>query len=54
VSGSTAITIWDIAKWVGLLIIVGMILAILFWAGPNAMHGLQWVSPGSFVAVVSG
>jgi membrane protein len=49
--GSTAVTVWDIAKWPVLLIIVGLILAILFWASPNARHGFQWVSPGGFAAV---
>ena len=49
--GSTAVTIWDIAKWPVLLIIIGLILAILFWASPNARHGFQWVSPGGFIAV---
>ena len=50
--GSTAVTVWDIAKWPALLIIIGLILAILFWASPNARHGFQWVSPGGFIAVV--
>jgi membrane protein len=50
--GSTAVTVWNIAKWPVLLIIVGLILAILFWASPNAKHGFQWVSPGGFIAVV--
>jgi hypothetical protein len=35
-----------------LLIIIGLILALLFWASPNARHGFQWVSPGGFIAVV--
>jgi YihY family inner membrane protein len=49
--GATAVTVWDIAKWPVLLIIIGLILAILFWASPNARHGFQWVSPGGFIAV---
>jgi membrane protein len=49
--GSTAVIVWDIAKWPVLLIILGVILAILFWASPNAKHGFQWVSPGGFIAV---
>jgi membrane protein len=50
--GSTAVDVWDIAKWPVLLIIIGLILAILFWASPNVRHGFQWVSPGGFIAVV--
>jgi membrane protein len=50
--GSTAVTVWDIAKWPVLLIIIGLILALLFWASPNAKHGFQWVSPGGIVAVL--
>jgi membrane protein len=51
-AGSAAVTTWDIAKWPVLLIIVGLILAILFWASPNARHGFQVFSPGGFIAVV--
>ncbi len=50
--GSAAVTVWGIAKWPALLVIVGLILAILFWASPNAKHGFQWVSPGGFIAVI--
>jgi membrane protein len=50
--GSVAVTVWDIAKWPVLLVVIGLILAILFWASPNAKHGFQWVSPGGFLAVI--
>jgi membrane protein len=50
--GSTAITVWGIAKWPVLLILVSLMLALLYWASPNAKQGFRWVSPGGFVAVV--
>jgi membrane protein len=50
--GSAAVTAWDIAKWPVLLILVSVMLAVLYWASPNAKHGLRWVSPGGIVAVV--
>ena len=50
--GSTAVTVWGIAKWPVLVVIIGLILAILFWASPNARHGFKWVSPGGLLAVV--
>ena len=50
--GPVAVSIWDIAKRPVLLIIIGLILAILFWVSPNAKHGFQWVSPGGFIAVI--
>jgi membrane protein len=49
--GSVAITVWDIAKWPVLLIIVSLMFAILYWVSPNAKRGLRWVSPGGVVAV---
>lgn len=50
--GSAAVTAWDIAKWPVLLIIFGLMLALLYWASPNARHGLRWVIPGGLVAIV--
>ncbi len=50
--GSTAVTIWDIAKWPVMLVTVAFILAILYYAGPNVRQpGFAWVSPGSLLAV---
>ncbi len=51
--GSTAVTVWNIAKWPVLLVLVSLIFAILYWASPNARHGgFRWVSPGGIAAVV--
>jgi membrane protein len=51
--GSSAVQIWDIAKWPVLALIVVLILAILYYAGPNVRQpGFRWVTPGGIVAVV--
>jgi membrane protein len=51
--GSTAVQVWDIAKWPVMALVVVMILAILYWAGPNVRQpGVPWVSPGGVLAVV--
>jgi membrane protein len=50
--GSTAVQIWDIAKWPVLALIVVVILAILYYAGPNVRQpGFRWVTPGGILAV---
>ena len=33
--GSTALTVWDIAKWPVLLLVVSFMFALLYWAAPN-------------------
>jgi membrane protein len=51
--GSTAVTIWDIAKWPVMVVLVSVILAVLYYAAPNVRQpGFAWVSPGSLLAVV--
>jgi YihY family inner membrane protein len=50
--GSGAVTTWGIAKWPVLLIIFAVMLAVLYWASPNARHGLGSVAPGGLLAVV--
>ncbi|WP_255610164.1 YihY/virulence factor BrkB family protein [Micromonospora sp. PLK6-60] len=52
-AGGAAVTVWNIAKWPVLLILVSLMFAILYWASPNARHGgFRWVSPGGVLAVV--
>ncbi|MFC0099170.1 YihY/virulence factor BrkB family protein [Micromonospora marina] len=51
--GETAVTVWNIAKWPVLLVLVSLMFAILYWASPNARHGgFRWISPGGVLAVV--
>jgi membrane protein len=51
--GSTAVTIWDIAKWPVLLVVIITMFAVLFYAAPNVkLAGFKWVSPGALLAVV--
>ena len=51
--GSTAVTVWNIAKWPVLLLVVSFMFALLYWAAPNVKQpGFRWVSPGGIVAVI--
>ena len=51
--GSTAQTIWNIAKWPVLLVVVIVMFAVLFHAAPNVkLPGFKWVTPGALVAIV--
>jgi membrane protein len=50
--GSTAVTVWNIAKWPVLLVVVSFMFALLYWAAPNVKHpGFRWISPGGMLAV---
>ena len=51
--GGVAVTVWNVAKWPVLVILVSLMFAILYWASPNAKTGgFRWVSPGGIFAVV--
>jgi membrane protein len=44
---------YQVVKWPILVILVGLLFAILYWAAPNARQGgWRWISPGSVLAVV--
>lgn len=49
----SAVEVWDIAKWPVLALVVSLMLAVLYWAAPNAQQpGFRWITPGSLVAVI--
>jgi membrane protein len=51
--GSTATTVWDIAKWPVIVILVAIMIAILYYATPNVrLRGFKWVSPGAGAALL--
>ncbi|MBC2907914.1 YihY/virulence factor BrkB family protein [Streptomyces cupreus] len=51
--GDTFLTVWSIAKWPVLILLVTVMIAILYWATPNArVRGFRWITPGSFVALL--
>jgi membrane protein len=51
--GDTAVTVWNVAKWPVLLLVVSFMFALLYWAAPNVKQpGFRWVSPGGVVAVI--
>jgi membrane protein len=51
--GDTAVTVWGIAKWPVILVVVGVVVAILYYATPNVQQPkFRWVSIGAAIAIV--
>jgi len=51
--GGTAVTVWNIAKWPVLFIVVVCMIALLYYASPNArLGGLKAIVPGAALAIV--
>jgi len=51
--GDTAVLLFNIIKWPVLAVIISLLLAVLFWASPNAKQaGIKWVSPGGLIAML--
>ncbi len=52
--GSTAQTVWNIAKWPVMVALVLLMLAVLYHASPNIkLPGFKWVTPGAVVALLT-
>ena len=51
--GDTAVTVWGIAKWPVIVVVVMAMFGLLYWAAPNVKHPhFRWVTPGSIAGVV--
>ena len=45
--GDTAVTIWNLAKWPVIVLLVSLLFSILYYATPNVRQpGFRWVTPG--------
>jgi membrane protein len=52
--GSTAVTVWNIAKWPVLLAVVVLIVALLYYATPNVKQPkFRWLSVGAVLGIVT-
>lgn len=51
--GDTATTVWNIAKWPVMLLVVILIVALLYYVTPNVKQPkFRWISVGAVVAIV--
>jgi membrane protein len=51
--GSTAVLVWNIAKWPVMLLVVILIVALLYYATPNVKQPkFRWLSVGAVFAIV--
>jgi membrane protein len=44
--------VWSIARWPIAIFGIMLVLAILYWCGPNVRQSFRWVSPCSIVATL--
>ena len=51
--GSVAVTVWNVARWPALLVLVVLVVAILYYATPNVEQPkFKWVSVGAAAAIL--
>ena len=51
--GTTAVTVWSIAKWPVLFLVVVFMFTVLYYSAPNArLGGLKSIVPGAALAIV--
>ncbi|MFG1652219.1 YihY/virulence factor BrkB family protein [Micromonospora sp. NPDC049275] len=53
-AGGLARTVWSVAKWPVLALVMMVLLSLLFWIAPNVRQPrFRWLTPGGAVALVS-
>lgn len=52
--GSTVVTVWNIAKWPVMLLVVMFIVGLLYYATPNVKQPkFRWISIGAAIAILT-
>jgi membrane protein len=52
--GGVFLTVWNIAKWPVIILLVVVVIAILYYATPNVKQPkIRWMSIGSFIALLA-
>ena len=51
--GEAGQTVWSVAKWPVILVVLALMIAVLYYSTPNVrLRGFKWVSPGAGVAIL--
>lgn len=51
--GETTVTVWNIARWPAMLVLVTVCVAVLYYFGPNVRQPrFRWISVGAGIAIV--
>lgn len=50
--GSVFDVAWNLARWPAAIAAIAVVLAVLYYAGPNVEQSYRWVSPGSILGTV--
>jgi membrane protein len=51
--GATFDTVWAIARWPVAIVSIALLLAVLYYLGPDVEQSFRWISPGSAVATIA-
>jgi membrane protein len=51
--GHTTVSVWDLAKWPVLVVLVALMFALLYHVAPNVQHpSFRWLTPGAILGVI--
>lgn len=51
--GDTVVTVWDVAKWPVIVLVVSLAFAVLYWVSPDVEQPkFRWITPGSVLAIL--